>query len=420
MRYILSSVLVGAALFACDDHTFSGGAGHSSTDAGSGAEALLKSSCASCHSGTQSPNFAEDICETVVDVDAEQLASMKLIAPNDPENSYLLHKIKGTHTSVGGTGGTMPPSGTLSEEQITLIEDWISAGAECGEAVGTEADVANGEEVVNSTCNVCHGVNTTPFADLAPNKSDGEIINAIKNGYGGMPAQAAVSDYAAMDVLAYLRAEYGEYVEEVSPLDIDDDSDGFTENQGDCDDTDPDINPDAADDNNDGVDDNCDGTPDDEYIEPSDLDTDDDGDGVTENEGDCNDTDPDINPSATDDNNDGVDDNCDGTPDEGYTVTWTTDIEPLFQPYGCAGCHYGFFDLTTILSTNAGDNYNTNAGASMPWVTPNEPENSYLYHKIAGTQASVGGGGDQMPQYASAMSAAEIELVERWILGGAN
>ena len=54
--------------------------------------------------------------------------------------------------------------------------------------------------------------------------------------------------------------------EEPDPLDVDDDFDGFTENDGDCDDADASFNPDAPDDENDGLDQNCDGTPDDGYV----------------------------------------------------------------------------------------------------------------------------------------------------------
>jgi hypothetical protein len=59
------------------------------------------------------------------------------------------------------------------------------------------------------------------------------------------------------------------------------------------------------------------------------------------------------------------------------------------------------------------------AGANMPWITPNDPSQSYLLHKVSGTQASVGGGGGTMPQGGS-MSQADIDSIELWISQGAN
>ena len=91
---------------------------------------------------------------------------------------------------------------------------------------------------------------------------------------------------------------------------FDDDGDGYTENQGDCDDEDADISP-VAEEVADGIDNNCDLTID----EGTDV-YDDDGDGFTEEEGDCNDDDSSIHPEAAEIDN-GVDDNCDGFIDEG-------------------------------------------------------------------------------------------------------
>jgi hypothetical protein len=76
---------------------------------------------------------------------------------------------------------------------------------------------------------------------------------------------------------------------ETDPLDVDDDGDGFTENEGDCDDTDAALNP-----------------------------ADGDADGVSSCDGDCDDADATVFPGAPDDENDGLDQNCDGTPDDGY------------------------------------------------------------------------------------------------------
>jgi hypothetical protein len=90
--------------------------------------------------------------------------------------------------------------------------------------------------------------------------------------------------------------------------DVDDDGDGFTENQGDCNDADTAIHPNASDACGDGIDQNCDGAD-----PPCPADMDDDGDGFTENQGDCNDADAAIHPNASDACGDGIDQNCDGS-----------------------------------------------------------------------------------------------------------
>jgi hypothetical protein len=94
-----------------------------------------------------------------------------------------------------------------------------------------------------------------------------------------------------------------------STADVDDDGDGFTENQGDCDDTDADTRP-GAPEFCDGVDSDCDGLVDD----GTDC-YDDDGDGWTEDDGDCDDDDAAIGPEAVETWYDGVDSDCDGADD---------------------------------------------------------------------------------------------------------
>ena len=126
------------------------------------------------------------------------------------------------------------------------------------------------------------------------------------------------------------------------------DGDGFTVDQGDCDDDDPDVNPgadeipydgkdndcdpstrdDDIDEDGFGIEDDCDDDDDDvnpdteeeaydgkdNDCDPStrDDDIDEDGFGI---EDDCNDNDSYINPDMPDDQCDGTDDNCDGSPD---------------------------------------------------------------------------------------------------------
>ncbi|MGA1867755.1 MAG: MopE-related protein [bacterium] len=91
---------------------------------------------------------------------------------------------------------------------------------------------------------------------------------------------------------------------------IDNDGDGVTENEGDCDDTDAGIYPGATEICDDGIDQDCDGS--DFSCAQASYDMDDDGDGVTENEGDCDDTDASIYPGAPEIYDDGIDQDCDG------------------------------------------------------------------------------------------------------------
>ncbi len=100
--------------------------------------------------------------------------------------------------------------------------------------------------------------------------------------------------------------------------DVDDDLDGYTENQGDCNDRNPDVRPGVPEVCDDGIDNNCNGARD--GAEP-DLDLD----GYGPCGGDCDDQNPEVNPSRPELPDDGVDNNCDGITDadfdgDGWTV----------------------------------------------------------------------------------------------------
>ncbi len=91
----------------------------------------------------------------------------------------------------------------------------------------------------------------------------------------------------------------------------DTDGDGFTVEGGDCNDGNPDIHPGAVEVCGNGVDEDCNGLIED--CDPEDVDND----GYSSDEGDCNDSDPEVSPGAPEICADGVDNDCDGGTDEG-------------------------------------------------------------------------------------------------------
>lgn len=121
------------------------------------------------------------------------------------------------------------------------------------------------------------------------------------------------------------------------------------------------------------------------------------------------------------------------------TATFTTgeppelsfegDILPIFAEHCVAACHEpgGEWGFLLDLSASA---YEATVGVpapqfpSMSLVEPGEPAASYLWHKVSGTQASVGGSGIAMPKPRAGMTAtvltpAQLDTIEQWILQGA-
>jgi hypothetical protein len=54
----------------------------------------------------------------------------------------------------------------------------------------------------------------------------------------------------------------------------------------------------------------------------------------------------------------------------------------------------------------------------LPRITPGRPSQSYLWHKLKGTQAAVGGGGDRMPG-SGLLPDADLDAIRAWIREGA-
>jgi len=57
--------------------------------------------------------------------------------------------------------------------------------------------------------------------------------------------------------------------------------------------------------------------------------------------------------------------------------------------------------------------------APMPLVTPNDVEASYLWRKVEGSHLTAGGLGETMPLGRAALTESQMDLLRRWIAGGA-
>ncbi len=144
--------------------------------------------------------------------------------------------------------------------------------------------------------------------------------------------------------------------------DVDNDGDGYTEAQGDCNDNDATIYPEAEEICDDGIDQDCNG---------SDLscdDIDNDGDGFTEAQGDCNDNDATIYPGAEEICDDGIDQDCNGVDLLAPTVDAGPSIDVCEGPFQITGASASNFEQLQWTTGSSGSFDNPNILA--PIYTP--------------------------------------------------
>ena len=94
---------------------------------------LIKFRCVACHlTGEESGSLAlypAAAYASLVDK-ASVGGPLKRVEPGEPDRSYLVRKLEGTHIEVGGSGMRMPLDGAwLSDAETAMIRAWIGAGA---------------------------------------------------------------------------------------------------------------------------------------------------------------------------------------------------------------------------------------------------------------------------------------------------
>lgn len=93
-----------------------------------------RAACINCHTNVgRTPAGGLNLLagasyDALVAVNSTQNSSLKRVAPGDPDNSYLIHKLEGTSAIVGRQ---MPRNGPpyLTSGQILVIRRWIALGA---------------------------------------------------------------------------------------------------------------------------------------------------------------------------------------------------------------------------------------------------------------------------------------------------
>lgn len=94
---------------------------------------LLRVHCVGCHmTGSEPGGLAlhpGKAYQSLVNVQANSAPLMR-VKPKEPDASYLLHKLQGTHLEVGGDGVRMPfAMPALNNQEIDIIRRWIKEGA---------------------------------------------------------------------------------------------------------------------------------------------------------------------------------------------------------------------------------------------------------------------------------------------------
>ncbi|MEY4722388.1 MAG: hypothetical protein RIQ46_2113 [Pseudomonadota bacterium] len=138
MRALPLLAVMSAALAACSGSPEGNAEGSPATAGKSLFQAeiapLLASNCATCHlTGQEAGNMAlipAKAIESLVGVKSVEAPNLMRVVPGDPDTSYLVMKLEGTHMARGGTGAQMPfGAPPLPKEKIAKVRQWIAEGA---------------------------------------------------------------------------------------------------------------------------------------------------------------------------------------------------------------------------------------------------------------------------------------------------
>lgn len=99
------------------------------------------------------------------------------------------------------------------------------------------------------------------------------------------------------------------------------------------------------------------------------------------------------------------------------SVSFSADIQPIFNTNGCTGCHGSSGGLSLAAGSSYGNLVNVQAlmdCTDKKRVLPGNADESVLYRRLSGSTC-----GDRMPKGGSAIPAASLDKVRGWINAGA-
>jgi hypothetical protein len=99
------------------------------------------------------------------------------------------------------------------------------------------------------------------------------------------------------------------------------------------------------------------------------------------------------------------------TTSESTSVSFQTQIKPIFQRYGCASCHGGSGGLFVQSVAQL-----LQGGTDGPAVTPGKADNSLIIRKLSSTPPF----GDRMPQGGPYLPDNTVQVIKDWINQGAK
>ena len=120
-----------------------------------------------------------------------------------------------------------------------------------------------------------------------------------------------------------------------------------------------------------------------------------------------------------------------GLDTSGEALSYQDDVLPILEAelwddwggkkVSCVGCHETTYSSLNFVHGYTGLLEADRSTAEVPWVTPGDRWDSYLYLKLVDEIEAVGGFGLVMPPAeVDEMSADDIEIIGRWIDQGAH